>query len=229
MKKPAFQFYPGDWRKDQNLSRASLEAKGALIEIMCLAFECEKRGVLKTGGVPWSVEEIAHAMGGDKDVNIKAIEELLRLKVLKKDRKNTIFQSRMCKDEKLRKVRQDAGSKGGNPILVNQTFKQKPTPSSSTSSSTSVINTGGEGSNLCVWNVYEEVRNNQAEYTRIVSTSYKDPVTAENSLLKYHLFMESKGKYPVTRKQAFSGFKLWLMNEKTAPTPTGSEPKKMIM
>jgi hypothetical protein len=138
MKKPAFQFYPGDWRKDQNLSRASLRAKGALIEILCLAFECEKRGVLKTGNKPWSVEEIAHAMGGDKIENISAIEELLTLKVLKKDKKSAIFSARMVRDEKISKVRRDAGSKGGNPILVKQTPKQNPTPSSSSSSSTSV-------------------------------------------------------------------------------------------
>lgn len=121
------------------MSRASLAAKGALIEIMCLAFECEKRGVLKTGGVPWTVDEIAFAMGGDKDINITAIEELLALKVLKKDRKNAIFQQRMCKDENLRRIRQAAGSKGGNPNLVNQKRKQKPTPSSSSSSSSSKI------------------------------------------------------------------------------------------
>lgn len=138
MKKPSFQFYPGDWRKDQNLSRASLAAKGALIEILCLAFECEKRGYLKTGKHPWTVEEISHAMGGDKDQNISAIEELLKLKVLKKDKKQTIFSARMVRDEKLSKLRRKAGSMGGNPNLVNQTPNQNPTPSSSSSSSTSV-------------------------------------------------------------------------------------------
>lgn len=137
-KKPSFQFYPGDWRKDQNLSRASLEAKGAMIEIMCLAFECEKRGVLKTGKTPWSVDEIAHAIGGDKNKNIHAIEELLKLKVIKKDKKNAIFSARMVKDDKISKLRRVAGFKGGNPKLLNQTSNQKPTPSSSSSTSSSI-------------------------------------------------------------------------------------------
>lgn len=137
MKKPSFQFYPGDWRKDQNLSRASLKAKGALIEILCLAFECEKRGYLKTGKNPWTVDEIAHAMGGDKMENVSAIEELLTKKILKIDKKNTIFSARMVRDEKLSKVRREAGSKGGNPNLLNQKPKQIPTPSSSSSSSSS--------------------------------------------------------------------------------------------
>jgi hypothetical protein len=142
MKKPAFQFYPGDWRKDQNLSRASLQAKGAMIEIMCLAFECDKRGVLTTDGRPWSIDEIAFAMGGDKEQNILAIEELLSKKILKKTKKGAIFSKRMVKDEELSKVRRRAGLNGGNPVLVKQKDKQdanqKPTPSSSSSSSTSV-------------------------------------------------------------------------------------------
>lgn len=143
MKKPAFQFYPGDWRKDQNLSRASLAAKGALIEIICLAFECEKRGKLMTDKKPWTIEEIAYAIGGDQKQNISAIEELLEKKILKKDSKNCIFSARMVRDEKIRKIRQEAGSKGGNPNLVNQKDKQNSTPStsSSTSSSTSLIQT----------------------------------------------------------------------------------------
>jgi hypothetical protein len=143
MKLPSFQFYPGDWMKDPNLSRASLQAKGALIEILCLAFECEKRGVLKTGSHAWSVGEIARAMRGDTAENEKAVRELLEHKVLKKDRKRAIYSSRMCKDEKLRKVRREAGLKGGNPNLLNQNpnhaSNQKPTPSSSASSSSSSI------------------------------------------------------------------------------------------
>lgn len=137
-KMPAFQFYPGDWRKDANLSRASLAAKGAMIEIMCLAFECEKRGILKTGSTAWTIDEIATAIGGDFQINKNAIQELIDKKILKKDRKNAIFSSRMCKDEKIRKVRSAAGSKGGNPILLKQKAQQKPTPSASASSSASL-------------------------------------------------------------------------------------------
>jgi hypothetical protein len=148
-KKPSFQFYPGDWRKDQNLSRASLQAKGALIEVLCLAFECEKRGLLKTGKHAWTIEEIAHAIGGDKIANISAIEELLTLKVLKKDKKNAIFSSRMVRDEKLSKVRRMAGFRGGNPILLNQSANQTTTPSTSSSTSSSdTLRAGLQNSNL---------------------------------------------------------------------------------
>lgn len=149
MKKPSFQFYPGDWKKDQNLARASLAAKGAMIEIMCLAFECEKRGVLGTDGKAWSIEEIAFAIGGDKQVNIDAIKELLELNVLKKNKKNFIFSSRMVKDSKVLEARRQGGQLGkihgvkgkefgkfgGRPVKKPPLY---PPPSSSSSSSTSV-------------------------------------------------------------------------------------------
>lgn len=150
MKKPSFQFYPGDWRKDQNLSRASLQAKGAMIEVMCLAFECDKRGFLATDGKPWTVEEIAFAIGGDKDVNISAIEELLKLKVLKKNKKNCIFSARMVRDERIMDKRRKGGELGKNHGIKGKEFGKlggrgvkeppsNPPPSSSSSSSTSVI------------------------------------------------------------------------------------------
>jgi hypothetical protein len=147
MKKPAFQFYPGDWRKDQNLSRASLQAKGAMIEIMCLAFECDKRGVLATDGHAWTIDEIAHAIGGDKQVNIAAIEELLKLNVLKKNKKNFIFSSRMVKDSKVLDARKKGGELGKDHGVKGKEFgklggrpvKKPPLyPPPSSSSSTSV-------------------------------------------------------------------------------------------
>jgi hypothetical protein len=146
MKLPAFQFYPGDWRKDENLSRCSLAAKGALIEILCLAFQCEEKGKLITNGKPWLMDDICHAIGGDIKVTRASVKELLQKNVLKKDENGCIYSARMLRDESLRKVRREAGSKGGNPNLLNQkvnhtsnqTSNQSPTPSSSSSTSVEV-------------------------------------------------------------------------------------------
>ena len=58
----------------------------------------------------------------------------------------TITSRRIVRDEYIRKIRKEAGVRGGNPslktgkntdILVNQNDEQKPTPSSSSSSSSS--------------------------------------------------------------------------------------------
>ena len=76
MKLPAFQFYPGDWRKDPNLCRCSHAAKGVWIDMICLMHETEERGVLSTNGIPWTEDDIVLAVGGDSSVIRAAIQEL---------------------------------------------------------------------------------------------------------------------------------------------------------
>ncbi|HDY89358.1 MAG TPA: hypothetical protein ENH82_14740 [bacterium] len=75
----------------------------------------------------------------------KCISELLLYGRIKKDENGVYYCKRMIEDNKLRIKRREAGSKGGNPLLVNQEDnqnneskdKQKQTPSSSPSSSSS--------------------------------------------------------------------------------------------
>jgi hypothetical protein len=58
MKRPAFQFYPDNWRNNSNLRRCSWPARGAWIEVMCLMHDADEYGAL-----PWSLKEIAQALG----------------------------------------------------------------------------------------------------------------------------------------------------------------------
>jgi len=159
MKLPSFQFYPGDWLKDPGLRRASHATKGVWIDILCIMFECDQRGVLATAGQAWTEEEIIRAVGGDRDVTLFALRELLRLEIAKINKSGAIICRRMVRDEEIRKVRQISGRLGGNPHLlnqkainknylnqklsktqakVNQSPNQNPTPSSSSSSSSSI-------------------------------------------------------------------------------------------
>src|SRR5579884_1019511 len=101
-KLPAFQFYPGDWLKDPNLRRCSKAAKGVWIDMMCLMFECEDRGILASGGVPWTKEEISAAIGGDHAENLACIEELLRKGVVSLTKLGAISNRRMVRDEEMR-------------------------------------------------------------------------------------------------------------------------------
>jgi hypothetical protein len=118
MKLPAFQFYPGDWQKDPNLRRCSLAAKGALIETLCLAFELDERGVLVSGGKPWSEKELAEALGGNMDVASKAVSELISKGVLKKRADGAIYNAKMVRDDEIRRKRAAGGILGGNPALM---------------------------------------------------------------------------------------------------------------
>lgn len=71
----------------------------------------------------------------------------------------------------------------------------------------------GENKNL-TWNVSETVLANETEFNEICMSSYKNTTQVKHALTKYHLWLEKEAKYPVSRKQAFAGIKLWLMNEK---------------
>lgn len=103
MKLPALQFYVGDWQKDLNLRRCSHGAKGVWIDTLCLMHESGERGVLITGTSPWSEEDWAAAVGGNKDVTLNLIGELLAKGVVRKRESDGAFYSaRMVRDEEKR-------------------------------------------------------------------------------------------------------------------------------
>lgn len=144
-KLPAFQFYPGDWRKDPELSRASKAEKGMLIDLLCLMHEAEERGTLSTSREPWPDEDIAIAVGGDVAINLGLLQGLLRKGILRRNSSGAVSSTRMVRDEQQRQQAQKDGLKGGNPALTRGGVKggekgedkPKPTPSSSFSSSSS--------------------------------------------------------------------------------------------
>lgn len=143
MKRPAFQFYPADWRKDPALSTCSLAARGLWIELMCVAHESDEYGTLSINGKPMTEQQIARAVGESPALINKLLAELEASGVFSRNESGSIYSRRMIKDERLRNVRADAGRLGGNPNLLNQmdkqkvnhTSKQSLTPSSSSSSS----------------------------------------------------------------------------------------------
>jgi hypothetical protein len=149
LKLPAFQFYPGDWMKDPDLRRCSHAARGVWIDMLCLMFECSDRGVLASGGNPWSREDVAAAVGGNGDVTLRCIDELVAKGVAKVRDDGAIYSARMVKDEvergKTRERVQNHREKQKTPPLREGNAKCSGDvthllhpSSSSTSSSTSV-------------------------------------------------------------------------------------------
>jgi hypothetical protein len=125
-KRPAFLFYPKDWRNDPELSKCSKAAKGMWIDCLCLLSECRERGVFaSSSGLPWSEEQIARAIGGDIAENLSLLHELLSNGVARIDKRNAIFSARMTRDEKTSKEKQRFGLMGGNPALLKQQLNHK--------------------------------------------------------------------------------------------------------
>lgn len=56
MKRPSFQFYPGDWQANSNLRRCTRIEKSVWLDVLCLMHDQEEYGVLR-----WTLKEIAEA------------------------------------------------------------------------------------------------------------------------------------------------------------------------
>jgi hypothetical protein len=124
-KLPGFMFYPGDWQKDPCLRRATRNEKGLLMDLLCLMFESKERGVLADSSGPWTDVEIINAAGGDPESTSFELTELVRKGVLSRRTDGALFSRRLVREEHIRQVRSEAGSKGGNPRLLNQKSNQR--------------------------------------------------------------------------------------------------------
>ena len=149
-KAPAFQFYPMDWARD--LEEHPLEIEGAWIRICCKLWWSETRGTLNKTLTQW-----ARILRVGEKKSLSIITYLLNQRIADgviTSNNITITSRRMVHDDKIRQIRIDAGSKGGNPALKHPTrqdnldkqteVKQNPTPSSSSSTSTSTSTTNTE-------------------------------------------------------------------------------------
>lgn len=74
MKRPAFQFYPGDWRGNAKLRRCTHAERGIWIDVLCLLHDSEEYGVLR-----WPLKDMAQASG----CKLAALKALLDKGVLK--------------------------------------------------------------------------------------------------------------------------------------------------
>lgn len=114
---PAFQFYPADWRKDPGVQSLDFETRGIWWEIICLLHESDERGVLLLNGNPMPEDALCRLLGLDNQKLQSALSILLTYGVAKRREDGAIYNSRMVRDESLRKKARENGHQGGNPAL----------------------------------------------------------------------------------------------------------------
>ena len=145
-KRPAFQFYPGDWLRDTGLRSCSAAARGLWMDILCFMHEGSPYGYLKVNHKVILAPNLARMCGLTLQETEGCLAELAEAGVFETDEEGVIFSRRMIRDEELRNKRAACGHLGGNPTLkdnqkvgvcLSTEVKQKPTPSSSSSSSSS--------------------------------------------------------------------------------------------
>lgn len=140
-KQPAFQFYTGDWKRENGIQALSYEEKGIWLEMLIIMFDSGEGKLVFPNGNPMQSEVVARMLNLDNQTYNQTLTKFLEFGLAEVEPDtNIIFNRRMVRDAKLSKIRKDCGKLGGNPRLVNQNAtksqpkrNQKPTPSTSSS------------------------------------------------------------------------------------------------
>lgn len=111
-KRPAFQFYPGDWRTDPGLRLCSLLSRGLWIEMMAIMHEGEPYGHLTAQGRPISDDMLARLIGESPASVKRAMKDLEANGVFSRTDAGIIYSRRMVRDEEIRDARAAGGSLG---------------------------------------------------------------------------------------------------------------------
>ncbi len=152
-KLPSFQMYPGDWMKDPALRACSIAARGLWMDMLCLMFECDRRGYLQTAsGSPYSLEQLARMTGCSTDEVTRLVGELETSGVFSRTAHGTIFSRRLSRDEEARaenRSRQNRHRKlmktkeNSNALVTHDVTHLSRHSSSSSSSSIQASEKGG--------------------------------------------------------------------------------------
>lgn len=126
MKRPAYQWYPGDHRRDTALQACSFEARALWREMLDLMHDGDPRGHLTAGGVAITVKQLARLVGVPDARAKRWLAELEERQVFSRTDAGVIYSRRMAKDSHVSEVRAAAGKLGGNPNLVKQNGSKPP-------------------------------------------------------------------------------------------------------
>lgn len=137
-KMPAFQFYPGDWKRDTQVQMASMETRGVWIEMICCMWDAPDRGKL-TG----DRQLLSRLLGCEVSVLNRSLIEIERLKiadVTNGHNEVTIVNRRMSREQK---GRDDARLRKQRQRKASTSHKKVTSPSSSSTSSSPSKNKKG--------------------------------------------------------------------------------------
>ncbi len=101
-KRPAFQFYPGDWRRDTPLQSCSLASRGLWLEMMNLMHDGTPYGHLQVNEKTITPPLLARMVGAEVKELQPLLVELGTAGVFSRTKNGVIFSRRMVRDEDLR-------------------------------------------------------------------------------------------------------------------------------
>lgn len=156
MKRPSFQFYPADWRKDANLRRCSPAARGVWMDILCVLHDSDEYGIVR-----WPLKELCSAAGASavhvrelvekrviKGCDVGACEPLVyvprsgrkagpAVELIRAQQGPIWFSARFVRDEYVRTIRGESSRFGDGNDAAPKDSPKPPIGDGSTSSSSS--------------------------------------------------------------------------------------------
>jgi hypothetical protein len=128
VKRPAIQFYPGDWQRNPKVQSCSVAARGLWFEMLCIMHGGTPYGFLKVGQRVIDPPTLARMVGCSLDECGAWLAELEEADVFSRDKNGVIYSRRMVEDEAKRKQQVKHGKRGGNPDLVKGGVKGRDNP-----------------------------------------------------------------------------------------------------
>jgi hypothetical protein len=122
VKRPAFQFYPSDWRKDEPLQDCSIAARGLWHEMLCIMHECQPYGHFALHDEAFPDIKAAKRCGVTLGEYKRLLAELEAARVFSRTANGTIYSRRMVKDERVRNVRAAGGVLGAEHGILGKEF-----------------------------------------------------------------------------------------------------------
>lgn len=111
MKRPSFQWYPGDWLSKPEVRACSIAARGLWIDMICLMHEGEPYGHLTIRGKVVLPNILARITGTTVEEVETLLAELEGLGVFSRTEDGIIYSRRMVQDERIRQTRAEGGFK----------------------------------------------------------------------------------------------------------------------
>ena len=123
---PAMPFYVGDWMKCPEVRALTPDLRGLWFDLICYMWQSPEKGVMvKPNGAPYTEAEIIRMVGLDCQNSDTWIQTLLRDGVCRQREDGAIYSRFMLRQEEMRKMREMAGKKGGNPNLIPKVQNKK--------------------------------------------------------------------------------------------------------
>ncbi len=108
-KRPAYQWYPGDFRRDTAVQACPLLVRGLWREMLDLMHDGEPYGHLTAGGVAITEQQLARIVGESIRRICEALQMLEERQVFSRTPDGVIFSRRMVRDEEIRRRRAEGG------------------------------------------------------------------------------------------------------------------------